>query len=247
MRYKLIAVATAIAALAVGVGSSSATLRSETSANVNVSKPGAAGSVKLVIDNTDSAVVPQRIAKVNIASKVAKWNSKAVPQCTSKVPTNADGDNNAGEITPPCPKGSKVGTGKFTANTGYVGQPIPPDLGTLTGEIVIYNYKPAGGEQAALLLEILSDTPVPNAHQYTRAGISKAGVISALVPNTSELPPQVANFLTPPAPALQRTTSLAHLETTIKSPSVKKGKKPFFTLKNNKKLDFSITLERDNG
>jgi hypothetical protein len=241
MRIKLFVIAVAIAALAVGVTSSSATLNTSTSANVNVPKPGGPGSVKLVIDNTDNAVVPQRISKVTIASKAAKFNSKAVPQCKSKVPTNADGDNNAAEITPACPKASKVGSGKFTVNTGTVGQPIPSDLGTISGDVNIYNYKPSGGTQAVLLLEIMSDIPVPNAHQYQLAPISKAGVISTTVPTTDDLPPAVKNILSPPG--APRTTSLAHFETTIKS----HGKKPFFTLKQNKKLDFNVTLERDNG
>ncbi|MGH2906617.1 MAG: hypothetical protein ACRDKI_07585 [Solirubrobacterales bacterium] len=241
MRIKLIAVATAIAALAIGVSASNATLNSETSAKVSIKKAGAPATVKLVIDNTDNAVVPQRVSAVSITSKAAKWNSKAVPQCKSKVPTNADNDNNAGPITPACPKGSKVGSGKFKVNTGTVGQPIPSDLGTIDGTLNIYNYKPGGGQQAALLLEIMSDTPVPNAHQYSLAGVSKSGTIFATVPNTADLPPSVSALLLP------RTTSLAHLETTIKSPKPKGKTKPFFTLKNLKNIDFSVVLQRDNG
>jgi len=242
MRIKLIVIATAIAALAVGVGTSSATLNSQTSAKVSLAKAGAPATVQLIIDNTDNAVVPQRISAIQIASKSAKWNSKAVAQCKSTVPTNALGNNNAAEITPPCPKASKVGTGTFTVNTGTVGQPIPADLGTISGDINIYNYKPGGGQQAALLLEIMSDVPVPNAHQYSLATVSKAGVISATVPNTDDLPPAVKNILSPPS--APRTTSLANLKTTIKSPA---GKKPFLTLKNLKNIDFSVTLQRDNG
>jgi hypothetical protein len=212
------------------------------SAKVSIKKAGAPATVKLLIDNTDNAVVPQRISAIQIASKTAKFNSKAVPQCKSEIPTNAKGNNNAAEITPACPKKSKVGTGKFTVNTGTPGQPIPADLGTISGDINVYNYKPGGGQQAALLLEIMSDTPVPNAHQYQLATVSKSGVISATVPNTQDLPPAVKNILSPPnAP---RSTALAKLETTIKSPS---GKKPFLTLRNLKNIDFSVTLQRDNG
>jgi hypothetical protein len=240
MRIKLIVIATAIAALAIGVGSSSATLNSTTSANVNVPKPGGPGSVKLVIDNTDNALVPQRISEIQISSKAAKWNAKAVAQCKSTIPTNLAGTNNAGEISPPCPSGSKVGTGKFTVNTGTPGQPIPADLGTISGDINIYNYKPAAGSTASLLIEILSDIPVPNAHQYQLATISKSGTIDTKVPTMDELPPSVKNILSPPS--APRTVALSHFETTIKS----KGKKPFFTLKQNKKLDFNVTLIRDN-
>jgi hypothetical protein len=240
MRIKLIVIATAIAALAIGVGTSSATLNSSTSATLNVSKPGGPGTVKLVIDNTDNQVVPQRISEIQISSKFAKWNAKAVPQCKSEVPTNANGKNNAGQISPACPSGSKVGTGKFTVNTGTPGQPIPSDLGTISGDVNIYNYTPQSGTQATLLIEILSDIPVPNAHQYQLAKISKSGTIDTFVPLMEDLPPAVKNILSPPS--APRTVSLSHFETTIKS----KGKKPFFTIKQNKKLDFNVTLIRDN-
>jgi hypothetical protein len=241
MRIKLVVLATVIAALAVGVATSSATLRTETSAKVTIPKAGSAATVKIVIDNTDNEVVPQRISMIKITSKDAKFNAKAVPQCKSTVPTNAAGNNNAAEITPACPKASRVGKGTAIVNTGTVGQPFPPDLATITADINVYNYKPSGGDQAALLFEIMSDVPVQNAHQYQLAHVSKAGVISSTVPNTTDLPPAVQQFLT------GRTTSLAHLETTIKSPKAKKGKKPFFTLKSVKNIDFSVVLERDHG
>jgi len=240
MRIKLIALATAVAALAIGYATSSqATLTTSTSATVKLAKAGAPAQAHIVIDNTDNEVVPERVASVSIASKTAKFNAKAVKQCTSPVPTNAAGNNNAAEIVPPCPSASKVGKGTATVTTGTVGQPIPSDLGTIVANVNIYNYKPSPGDQATLLLEIISNIPVQNGHVYEVAHVSKSGTISSNVPLVADLPPTIGSFFT------GRTVTLSHLDTTIKSPKPKKGQKPFFTLKNLKNLDFNITLTRD--
>lgn len=242
MRIKLILVATVVAALAIGVVSSNAALQTSTSVNVKLAKAGAPATVVTEIKNNDNAgLVPQRVSAITIASKVAKWNSKAIPQCSSTIPTNAAGNNNAAQISPACPAKSKVGSGTFTVNTGTVGQPIPGELGTISGTVNVYNYKPGGGQQAAMLFEIKSDIPVPNAHQYQLATVSKSGVLSATIPNTTDLPPAVQQFL------VGRTTALNNLKVTIKSPKPAKGKKPFLTLKNTKNMDFVVTLDRDNG
>ncbi|MFY9265327.1 MAG: hypothetical protein WAO61_07870 [Solirubrobacterales bacterium] len=244
MRIKVISAVAIIAALAIGVTASNASLRSEASVKVQVSKPGAPGKATITIDNSDSVNVPARVNSLVISSKVAKFNGKAVTQCKTAVPTNALGNNNAAEINPPCPKKSLVGKGTFVINTGIPGQPIPGDLGTLDGTFKLYNYKTSGGEQAAVLVEVLSQVPVPNAHVYIRAGVSKSGVITAAIPNTADLPPTISNLLRNPD-ASYRTTSLAKAKFTITSPRPARGKKPFFTLKNNKNLDFSIVLNRD--
>lgn len=242
MRTKLILVATVVAALAIGVVSSNAALQTSTSVNVKLAKAGAPATVVTEIKNSDNAgLVPQRVSAITIASKVAKWNSKAVPQCKSTIPTNAAGNNNAAQISPACPSKSKVGKGTFTVNTGTVGQPIPADLGVISGTVNVYNYKPGSGQQAAMLFEIKSDIPVPNAHQYQLATVSRTGVLSATIPNTADLPPAVQQFL------VGRTTALNNLKVTIKSPKPAKRKKPFLTLKNTKNMDFVVTLDRDNG
>lgn len=244
MRIKILSFAAVVAALAIGVTASNASFRSETSAKVTIAKAGAPAKVVMTIDNTDTTKVPERISSVVISSKVAKFNGSAVPACGTAVPTNAAGTNNAGKINPPCPAKSKVGKGTWVANTGTPGEPIPPDLGTLSGTMNVYNYKKAGGEQAALLMEVMSDIPVPNAHQYIRVGVSNSGVLNAVLPNTADLPPTVANFLRNPNLTF-RTTSMSKVVTTITSPKPAKGKKPFMTLKNLKNIDFSIVLNRD--
>jgi hypothetical protein len=248
MRIKIVSLVAVVAALAIGVSASNATFRTETSASIKLAKAGAPATAKIVIDNSDTDFVPAHVKSVVITSKVAKFNSKAVTQCKTKVPNNADGDNTGAALNPACPSASKIGKGSFRANTGVPGQPIPfNDLGVIDGTINIYNYKPGSGQQAALLLEIMSDTPVPDTHQYMLAGISKRGVITANVPNTTDLPPNVSNLLrvNPPSNMSYRTTSLAHVETTITSPRPKKGKAPFFTLKNTRNIDFSVVLNRD--
>lgn len=241
MRIKMILIATVVAALAIGVSVSNAALQQSVKVNVKVAKPGAAGSVSVNYTNQDDAgIVPQRTASLVVTSKVAKWNSSGAGVCKSPIPVNPAA-NNVAEISPACPSSSKVGKGTFTVNTGTVGQPIPAELGTISGNVNVYNYKPAGGSQAALLFEILSDSPVQNAHEYTLGQITRSGTLSAKIPNTTDLAPALQQFLT------GRTTSLTSLNLTIKSPKVKKGKKPLFTLKNTKNLDIAAQVIRDNG
>lgn len=245
MRIKIISAVAVIAALAIGATASNATFRSEVAVKVKLAKAGAPAKLTMVIDNTDSANVPDRISSVVVTSKVAKFNSKAVPQCSTPVPSNAAGNNTGAALNPACPKGSKIGSGKFTANTGIEGQPIPfNDLGVINGAINVYNYKPGPGEQAALLFELMSDTPVPDTHQYMRAGVTKGGVVVANIPNVADLPPKVADLLRNPDMSF-RTASMAHSEYTLTAPRPKKGQKPFFTLKNTKNMDFSVVLNRD--
>ncbi|MFY9487257.1 MAG: hypothetical protein WAP35_00980 [Solirubrobacterales bacterium] len=241
MRIKVITAVAIVAAMAIGVTASNAALRTEASVRIQVKKPGAPAKAIIKVDNTDPGVVPQRVSVLTIASKVAKFNGSAIPACKTPVPSNALGNNNAGEINPPCPSKALVGKGKFSANTGIPGQPLPADFGTIDGDIKAFNYKKSGGEQAALLIELSSDTPVPNAHQYMRVGITKGGVIRATIPNTADLPPQVSNLLRNPDGSY-RTTSMASMNLTLSSP---RGKKPFFTLKQVKNLDFQVVLERE--
>jgi hypothetical protein len=240
MRIKLIVLATAVAAIALGASVSTAALQSGTDVVVKLKKAGAPATAVITINNTDTAgIVPEPITNVTIKSAVAKFNGKAITQCKTPVPTGAA--NNGGKINPACPSKSKVGSGSFIVNTGKVGQPLPSEFGTIDGKINIYNYKPSGGGNAALLMEVLSQTPVPNTHVYVVATI-KGGTITARVPKMEDLPPAVIEILSPPSqPQNARVVSLAKITTSIKPP---KSKKPFFTLKNTKNLSFSVTLDR---
>jgi hypothetical protein len=242
MRIKLISIVAVVAALAVGVTASQASLTGGSNVKVSLPKAGGPAKVTIVINNTDNVLVPQRVSSVVVTSKAAKWNSKAVPYCKKTVPTNAAGNNNGASLR--CPKNSRVGTGKFTVNIGNPGQPIPTDLGIINGAINVYNYKPKSGQQAALLFEQIADRPIPDTHVYILAGVTKSGVYSATIPNTIDLPPAVSNLLRNPDMSY-RTTALASVGVTLKSPPAKKGKRPFLTVKNLKNLDFSVVLNRD--
>ncbi|MBI5311240.1 MAG: hypothetical protein HZB14_09505 [Actinobacteria bacterium] len=247
MRFKLITVLAAIAALAVGVTASNAGLRSETSVKIKIPKAKAPAQVQMTIDNTHTlngvGVVPERVNQVVIKSAAAKWYSKGAPQCNIPIPSAAAGNNTGGPANPGCPAKSKIGTGKFEAHDGIVGQPYDPsDAGRVTGTLTIYNYKPSGGAQAALLLEAKSDIPVPNVYQYILATV-KGGSITASVPNAADLPASLANLMRNPDMSY-RTLSMANMTTTIKAPKVKKGK-ALFTLNQFKSMDFSIVLNRD--
>lgn len=240
MRIKLIALATVVAALAVGVVTSQAALQQEVKVNVSLSKAGAPATVKLSLVNDDPGKVPERIKTLVVTSKTVKWNSKAAPYCGVKIPTNADGDNNAAKLS--CPSKSKVGSGKFLVNTGIPGQAPPAELYVIDGNITVFNYKPRSGDTAAFLIEIQSDIPVPNAHQYQYVGISRSGVMTAEIPNTADLPPQVRDIL---LNLPGRQISLNTISLTLKAPKVKKGKKPLFTINNFKKLDVAGKLIRE--
>lgn len=244
MRIRLISIVAGVAALAIGVTASQASLTGGTNVKVKLAKAGAPAQVTVAIDNTDKVNVPRRISSVLVTSKDAKWNSKAVPFCKKSVPTNAAGTNTGAALK--CPKNSKVGQGKFSVNIGTPGQPIPTDLGVINGVINVYNYKPQGGEQAALLLEEITDRPIPDTHIYIRAGISKSGVFTAIVPNTGDLPPNVSNLLRNPDLSY-RTTALASVTVTLSSPRAKRGKRPFLTLKSLKNIDVSVVLNREDA
>lgn len=240
MRIKLIALATVVAALAVGAMTSQAALQQKVSVNVNIPKPGNGGTIKVSLVNNDPGQVPERIKQIIVTSKTVKWYSKALPYCNVTIPTNAAGNNNAAKLS--CPSKSRVGRGNFLVNTGVREQGIPAELYEINGNITAYNYKPRSGDVAAFLVEIQSDVPVPNAHQYQYVGISRAGVMKADIPATEDLPPQVRDIL---LNLPGRKIALNTINLTLTAPKVKKGKKPLFTIKSYKKLDVSGELVRE--
>lgn len=246
MRIKVIAIATAIvAALAIGALSSNAALQQDMSANVKLSK-GKAGNAATVslnfVNEEDNGTVPQRISEVTLSSKIIKFNPKAAPYCNISIPKNPDPANDASSKTLNCPKKSKLTTGKFTAVTGTPGQAIPADVGVINGEVRVFNYKPSGGQQAALLLEIWSNVPVQNGHVYQLATVSKSGVLTTTVPRTTDLPPAIADILT------GRQTVLTRFNLTLNG-KARQGKKPYLTLKKGfeKSLDVRLQIKRDAG
>lgn len=242
MRIKLFVTAGCIGAIVLGAAVSNASLTSGTSVNVNIKSPGAPATITLAVDNSESTLVPQPVTVMKISSTTAKWNSKAVPNCTVVPPDWASGTPDNGHGIEECPAASKVGRGTFTVNTGTPGQPIPGDNGTISGTINVYNRAPAAGQSAAFLIELLSDVPVPNDHEYEVAQISKSGTVTVPLLKMENLTPAIHNLLSPPmAP---RQLALSKLQVTIKSPTPKKGKAPFVTLKSVSKVNFSVSLQR---
>jgi hypothetical protein len=267
MRIKLIALATAIAALAFGVVTSQAALQQKVTVNVKFKKAGGPGSIKIQYENLEpsggnpDALVPERIAKIIVTSKAAGYNSKALPYCkvvptqtvggADEIPTNAAGNNRSDFLTPEpggkntqtvlknCPLSTLVGKGTFEAVIGTVRQPFDPGAsGLITGKVYAYNYKPRSGDQAAMVVWIQSDNPVPNANQYQYVGISKSGVITAILPNRGDIPPNIAAVLP------DGTISMTKLSLDLTSPKPKKGK-PLFTIKSFSNLDLVAQLVRE--
>jgi hypothetical protein len=268
MRIKLIALATVIAALAIGVTASQASLQQKITVNVKFKKAGAPGTIKVSLENLEpsagnpDALVPERIAQLVVSSKSIVYNSKAMPYChivpsqkaggPDTIPTNAQGNNTSDFLAPEpggknsaivlknCPLTSLIGKGSFEAVVGTVRQPFDPSqAGQITGKVYAYNYKPRSGDQAAFVTWIQSNNPVPNANQYTYVGVSKSGVLTAVLPNRADIPPQIAAVLAP------GVISMTKLDLTLTSPKPKKGK-PAFSIKNFSNLDVTGQLIRDN-
>lgn len=268
MRIKLIAIATAIAALAFGVATSQASLQQKVSVNVKFKKAGGPGTIKVSLENLEpsggnpDALVPERISQLIVSSKSVGYNSKALPYCKivptqtvggkDEIPTNAAGNNRSDFLAPEpggkntqtvlknCPTKSLVGKGTFEAVVGQVRQPFDPSQsGLITGKVFAYNYKPRSGDQAAMVVWIQSDNPVPNANQYQYVGVSKKGVITAILPNRGDIPPNIAAVLP------DGTISMTKLSLTLTSPTPPKGKKPLFTIKSFSNLDVTGQLVRE--
>lgn len=265
MRIKLIAIATVVAALAIGVTASQASLQQTVSVNVKFKKAGGPGSIKVSLTNLEpsggnpDALVPERISQLIVKSKSVKYNSKAYPYCkiippgstTDTIPTNQAGNNNSDFLAPEpnqqnsstvlknCPLKSLIGKGSFEAVVGTVRQPFDPSQsGLITGKVYAYNYKPRSGDQAAMVVWIQSDNPVPNANQYQYVGISKSGTITAVLPSRGDIPTKIADLLPP------GTISMTKLSLELKSQKVK-GKVPF-TIKSFSNLDVTGQLVREN-
>lgn len=261
MRIKLIALATVVAALAIGVTASQASLQQSVSVNVKFKKAGGPGKISVKLENVEAGgLVPERISQLIVKSKSVKYNSKAYPYCkiippgssTDTIPTNAAGNNNSDFLAPEpgqtnsstvlknCPIKSLVGKGSFEAVVGNVRQPYDPaNAGLITGKVFAYNYKPRKGDQAAMVVWIQSNNPVPNANQYQYVGISKSGTINAVLPSRADIPTKIADLL----PA--GTISMTKLSLTLESKKGKKGKVPF-TIKSFSNLDVTGQIVREN-
>lgn len=219
-------------------------------------KPMSAAQLKASL--FDGGLVPQRISKLVVQSNSAKFNSKAIPYCKivfngqAKIPTRADGitgaeelsyvpgEQNSAQVSKDCPKTSIVGKGDFTATIGTPGLAYDPSqAGAIQGTVVVYNYKPASGDQLGTVARLHVDNPVP-ANQYLYAGVSKKNILTAIVPKRSEIPTNLDASL----PAGEVSMTSLSLNLTSPKPKKKNGK-PLFTIKSFSKLDVYGQLVRE--
>lgn len=209
----------------------------------------------------DGGKVPERVAKLIVQSKAAQFNSKSMPYCkvvfngADRIPTRSTdpsftgaesltevpgAKDNTADSKKNCPKSTLLGKGDFTAVIGTPGQPYDPANGTaLEGTVYVYNYKPRAGDKFAVVARLKVENPVP-ANQYLYSGVDKKNVLRAVVPNRSELPPNLDGAL-PPGEVVM--TSLT-LNLTAPKPKKKNGK-PVFTIKSFSNLDVYGQLVRE--
>lgn len=208
----------------------------------------------------DGGLVPQRVSKLIVQTSSAKFNSKALPYCNltdpntgqkKDIPTRATGmtggeeysyvpgAKNAPAVTKNCPAKSVIGKGNFTAVVGTPGTAYDPgQAGALEGTVVVYNYKPAGGDTLGTIARLHVDNPVP-ATQYLYTGVSKKGVFTAKVPSRAEIPTNLDASI--PAGEVSMTSILLNLT----APKPPKGKKPIFTVKSFSNLNVYGQLVRE--
>jgi hypothetical protein len=193
MRIKILAIGAVMAAV-IGGGTASAALQNQLNVDILQKAQGKPATVKVYAQNYDSAgKVPERISQVVLKSKSAKWNGKAVTKCTSPIP---DKNLPAGPITPACPSKSLIGTGTAVALAGNAGEAVPPQGGAnyITSKLKFYNYKPQSGAKVSILIEAVSDQPIPDATIYMTANVDSKGTLTAKIPNVSDIPTNLAQF-----------------------------------------------------
>jgi hypothetical protein len=196
-----------------------------------------------------------------VSSKSIKYNSKAIPYCkivpsqtaggVDTIPTNVQGNNDSQFLAPEpggnnsqivlknCPLTSLIGKGTFEAVVGHVRQPFDKSqAGFITGKIYAFNYKPRSGDQAAMVVWLQSDNPVPNANQYEYVGVSKSGTLTANIPTRAEIPTRISDLLP------EGIISATRLNLTL---NAKGKKKPIFTIKSFSNLDVVGQLVRDDA
>lgn len=282
MRAKLIVLAVALLAMAVPVATSEAALQNAVQAKLHFKKAGGPGSIFVQLVNMDDVplpegkplsrrglsmalrnggLVPQRLKRIVIQSRSARFNRRALPYCKvvfrgqARIPTRADGITGAEELTyvpgqrnsrsvsRACPKRSILGRGDFTATVGTPGQPYnPAQAGALEGTIIVYNYRPARGDTLGTVVRLHVDNPVPST-QYIYTGVSKRNVLTANVPSRAEIPTNLDATI-PPGELSMTSVNLSLKAPTPKRRHGKRGK-PIFTVKSFKKLDLYGQLIRE--
>lgn len=232
MRIKILVIGAALAAV-VGGGSATAALQNQLTVDVLQKAQGKPATVKVFAVNEDSAnKIPERISKVVLKSKSAKWNGKAVPKCTSPLP---DKNLPAGPIQPACSSKALVGSGSAIVLAGVAGETVPPQGGAnyVTSKLKIYNYKPQPGAKVSMLIEATSDQPIPDAKLYVVANVDSKGTLTANIPNVGDIPTNLAQFYP------GKNLNIIRFQATLNS----KRTKYFMLKKGNLNADLTVTRE----
>lgn len=239
MRIKILIIGAALAAV-VGGGSATAALQNQLNVDILHKGQGYPATVKVYAQNYDSAgIIPERVRQVVLKSKSAKWNGKAVPKCTSVIPSK---DVPAGPISPACSSKSLVGTGTAIVLAGNKNEPVPPQGGAnyVTSKLKIYNYKPSPGDKVTMLIEAISDQPIPDATIYMLAHVNSKGTLTATIPSVTEIPTNLAQFYdNPETPAIEKNLHIIEFKSTLNS----KRTKYFMLKKGNLNAELTVTRE----
>jgi hypothetical protein len=188
----------ACAVAVLGTGNAGAALQNQLNVDIIQKSQGKPATVKVYASNKDTNPdgslrnIPERISKVVVKSKSAKWNPRAVKKCTSPVPSKEVG----GTIVPACPSSTQVGTGSGVILAGKAGRQAPPRGSAYyaEGTIKIFHYQTQPGDKVTLLVETISDQPVPDAHLYVLAHVDSRGTLTANIPNVGDIPLNLAQF-----------------------------------------------------
>lgn len=225
----LVAVATAVA-----ISPAQAAI---SKASISVKGPGGKKIGREVTARTEvrntsvnPAITPERLGKMILTSRVARFNSRAhrISRCSAKLPN----DGNRAR----CPSRSQVGSGSFT---GIFGQPFMSAamlgvLGPVSGSIKIYNYKKRSSEQARLLAVMRISKPLAGVSINLIVPVTKSGKMTIDVPDVPEMPPAI-----PAALPLGTHFVLTKLYAKINSRKERRGR-PFLSLKTTKSIDVRL-------
>lgn len=177
--------------------------------------------------STNPALAPERLDKLILTSRVARFNSRAhrVKRCSTKLPN--DGRAAA------CKRSAQVGTGSFS---GIFGQPFLAAgmlgvLAPVSGSIKIYNYRKHSSEQARLLAVMRVRKPLAGVSINLIVPVTKSGRATINVPDVAEMPPAIPAAL----PAGTRFI-LTKLSAKIVSRKERHGR-PFLSLKTHRSID----------
>lgn len=184
--------------------------------------------VRLTNTSANKNLTPERLGKIVLTSRVARFNSKArrIKRCSASLPNDGRASS--------CPSRSKVGSGSFR---GIFGQPFTSvvSLGVLSpvsGSIRLYNYKTRKGEQARILAVMRMSKPLAGVSYNLLVPVTKSGKITIDVPKVVEMPPAI-----PAALPLGTRFILTKLYVKVDSRKEKRGR-PFLSLKRTKSIDF---------